>query len=72
MQFINSLLLISRFEMIDAARNKVRVRACYVMIALTIGGCIVMVIMGKQVCHSYQYTCLSNALYSSDPNDTII
>ncbi|KAG7317614.1 hypothetical protein KOW79_018649 [Hemibagrus wyckioides] len=36
------------FEMIDAARNKVRVRACYVMIALTIGGCILMVIMGKQ------------------------
>ncbi|KAK3541457.1 hypothetical protein QTP86_025952 [Hemibagrus guttatus] len=36
------------FEMIDAARNKVRVKACYVMIAMTIGGCIVMVIMGKQ------------------------
>ncbi|GAA6100166.1 protein FAM162B [Tachysurus ichikawai] len=36
------------FEMIDAARNKVRVKACYIMIAMTIGGCIVMVITGKQ------------------------
>ncbi|KAF7691689.1 protein FAM162B [Silurus meridionalis] len=36
------------FEMIDAARNKLRIRACYVMIGLTIGGCIWMVILGKQ------------------------
>ncbi|KAK3515547.1 hypothetical protein QTP70_024394 [Hemibagrus guttatus] len=40
--------MLMKFEMIDAARNKVRVKACYVMIAMTIGGCIVMVIMGKQ------------------------
>ncbi|XP_048030176.1 protein FAM162B [Megalobrama amblycephala] len=36
------------FEMIDAARNRVRVKACYVMMALTIGACLVMVITGKQ------------------------
>uniref|UniRef100_A0A671W5V8 Family with sequence similarity 162 member A n=1 Tax=Sparus aurata TaxID=8175 RepID=A0A671W5V8_SPAAU len=36
------------FEMIDAARNKVRVKVCYVMMAATIGACLVMVIMGKR------------------------
>ncbi|TKS87722.1 Protein FAM162B [Collichthys lucidus] len=36
------------FEMIDAARNKVRVKACYVMIAITVGSCLVMVILGKR------------------------
>lgn len=36
------------FEMIDAARNRVRVKACYVMIALTIVSCIGMVILGKE------------------------
>ncbi|XP_053466950.1 protein FAM162B [Ictalurus furcatus] len=36
------------FEMIDAARNRLRVKACYVMIVLTIGGCIWMVVLGKQ------------------------
>nr|XP_056705207.1 protein FAM162A [Euleptes europaea] len=36
------------FEIIDAARNKMRVRMGYVMIVLTIVGCIVMVISGKQ------------------------
>lgn len=35
--------------MIDAARNKVRVKACYVMMAVTIGACLVMVILGKRV-----------------------
>ncbi|KAL6462833.1 hypothetical protein MHYP_G00292550 [Metynnis hypsauchen] len=35
------------FEMIDAARNKVRVKACYVMIALTLIACLWMVILGK-------------------------
>lgn len=35
--------------MIDAARNKVRVKACYVMIVLTIGACLVMVVQGKRV-----------------------
>ncbi|XP_028288398.1 protein FAM162B [Parambassis ranga] len=36
------------FEMIDAARNKIRVKAAYLMMALTIGACVVMVIMGKR------------------------
>ncbi|KAH0628606.1 hypothetical protein JD844_009962 [Phrynosoma platyrhinos] len=37
------------FEMIGAAKNKIRVQISYLMIALTILGCIVMVITGKQV-----------------------
>ncbi|KAF7669292.1 hypothetical protein LDENG_00203190 [Lucifuga dentata] len=36
------------FEMIDAARNKMRVKACYVMMAATIGACLVMAFLGKQ------------------------
>ncbi|CAM5078055.1 unnamed protein product [Natator depressus] len=36
------------FELIDAARNKLRVKISYLMIALTILGCIVMVIEGKR------------------------
>lgn len=36
------------FEMLDAARNKVRVKACYVMMGLTIGACLVTVILGKR------------------------
>ncbi|KAM8881959.1 protein FAM162B isoform 1-T2 [Synchiropus picturatus] len=36
------------FEMLDAARNKVRVKICYLMIAATIGGCMLMVFLGKR------------------------
>nr|CAI9709678.1 unnamed protein product [Rangifer tarandus platyrhynchus] len=36
------------FEMLDAAKNKVRVKISYVMIALTVAGCILMVIEGKK------------------------
>lgn len=36
------------FEMIDNARNKIRVKAAYVMMALTIGACVFMVILGKK------------------------
>ncbi|XP_006795206.1 protein FAM162B [Neolamprologus brichardi] len=36
------------FEMIDAARNKIRVKAAYVMMAATIGACMVMVFLGKR------------------------
>ncbi|XP_068437643.1 protein FAM162B [Clinocottus analis] len=36
------------FEMIDAARNKVRVKACYVMIATTIVACLFTVLLGKK------------------------
>lgn len=35
--------------MLDAAKNKVRVKISYVMIALTVAGCILMVIEGKKV-----------------------
>lgn len=36
------------FEMIDGARNRVRVKVCYLMMALTIGSCLVMVLLGKR------------------------
>ncbi|XP_061522934.1 protein FAM162B isoform X1 [Phycodurus eques] len=36
------------FETLDAARNKVRVKACYVMMAATIGACLLMVLLGKR------------------------
>ncbi|NP_001040057.1 protein FAM162A [Bos indicus] len=36
------------FEMLDAAKNKVRVKISYVMIALTVAGCVLMVIEGKK------------------------
>lgn len=36
------------FEMIDAARNKVRVKACVLMMGATLAGCLLMVISGKQ------------------------
>ncbi|KAJ8413170.1 hypothetical protein AAFF_G00091660 [Aldrovandia affinis] len=36
------------FEMIDGARNRIRVKACYVMIVLSIISCLGMVILGKQ------------------------
>ncbi|MXQ90336.1 hypothetical protein E5288_WYG011174 [Bos mutus] len=40
--------VIVRFEMLDAAKNKVRVKISYVMIALTVAGCVLMVIEGKK------------------------
>lgn len=36
------------FEMIDAARNKMRVKACYGMMGATIGACLLMVFLGKR------------------------
>ncbi|XP_033029384.1 protein FAM162A-like isoform X3 [Lacerta agilis] len=42
------------FEMVDAARNKMRVRISYAMIALTIMGCIMMVILGKQAAERHE------------------
>ncbi|KAM6117201.1 protein FAM162B-like [Pterocles gutturalis] len=35
-------------EVLDAARNNVRIKACYIMIALTLLGCLAMVITGKE------------------------
>ncbi|XP_056220949.1 protein FAM162B [Seriola aureovittata] len=42
------------FEMLDAARNKVRVKACYVMMAVTIGACLVTVILGKRAASRHE------------------
>jgi len=42
------------FEMIDAARNRLRVKACYVMMALTLLACLAVVISGKQVIKLYK------------------
>ncbi|XP_012497713.1 PREDICTED: protein FAM162A [Propithecus coquereli] len=36
------------FEMLDAAKNKLRVKMSYVMIALTVAGCILMIVEGKK------------------------
>lgn len=36
------------YEMIDAARNKVRVKVCYLMMGATIGACLLMVFLGKR------------------------
>ena len=38
-----------RFEMLDAARNRVRVKACYGMMIATIAACLLTVILGKRV-----------------------
>ncbi|NXL26905.1 F162B protein, partial [Glaucidium brasilianum] len=35
-------------EVLDAARNRARIMVCYVMIALTLLGCLAMVITGKE------------------------
>ena len=42
-------MLYSRFEMIDASRNRMRVKACYGMMVTTIAACLIMVILGKRV-----------------------
>ncbi|XP_035512019.1 protein FAM162B isoform X2 [Morone saxatilis] len=42
------------FEMIDAARNKIRVKACYVMIGITIGSCLFMILMGKRAARRHE------------------
>ncbi|XP_037381350.1 protein FAM162A isoform X2 [Talpa occidentalis] len=42
------------FEMLDAAKNKVRVKVSYIMIALTVAGCILMVIQGKQAAKRHE------------------
>ncbi|XP_076868785.1 protein FAM162B [Brachyhypopomus gauderio] len=36
------------YETIDKARNKMRVRACYVMIGVTLIGCVAMIFLGKE------------------------
>ncbi|RXM28157.1 Protein FAM162B [Acipenser ruthenus] len=36
------------FEMLDAARNKARVKTCYIMIGMTVIACFAMILSGKQ------------------------
>ncbi|XP_059900457.1 protein FAM162B [Gadus macrocephalus] len=36
------------FEMIDASRNRMRVKVCYGMMVTTIAACLIMVILGKR------------------------
>lgn len=50
--------------MIDAARNKVRVKACYVMMAATLGACLVMVFLGKRVSGNRQRTVCTDNYFS--------
>lgn len=42
------------FEMLDAAKNKMRVKVSYVMMALTVAGCIFMVIEGKKAAKRHE------------------
>lgn len=42
------------FEMLDAAKNKMRVKISYLMIALTVAGCILMVIEGKKAAKRHE------------------
>ncbi|NWW82689.1 F162A protein, partial [Climacteris rufus] len=35
-------------DVLDSARNIVRIRVCYIMIALTVLGCVTMIITGKE------------------------
>lgn len=42
------------FEMLDAAKNKLRVKVSYMMIALTVVGCIYMVIEGKKAAKRHE------------------
>ncbi|XP_045041946.1 protein FAM162A isoform X1 [Desmodus rotundus] len=42
------------FDMLHAAKNKVRVKISYVMMALTVAGCILMVIEGKKAAKRHE------------------
>ncbi|XP_041670478.1 protein FAM162B [Cheilinus undulatus] len=42
------------FEMIDGARNKVRVKVCYIMMGATIGACLLMVFLGKRAASRHE------------------
>ncbi|NXJ26192.1 F162B protein, partial [Dicrurus megarhynchus] len=36
-------------EVVNTARNIVRIKVCYIMIALTVLGCVTMIITGKEM-----------------------
>lgn len=54
--------VLRRSEVLDAARNTVRIKVCYIMIALTLLGCLAMVITGKEVSIFFWMTHLSGGL----------
>ncbi|NXC95550.1 F162A protein, partial [Certhia brachydactyla] len=35
-------------EVLDTARNVIRIKVCYIMIGLTVLGCVTMIITGKE------------------------
>lgn len=41
-------------EMLYAARNKIRVQVCYLMIGLTVVACLVMVVLGKKAFKNHE------------------
>ncbi|NXG01856.1 F162B protein, partial [Sakesphorus luctuosus] len=48
-------------DVLDAARNIVRIKVCYLMIALTVLGCLAMVITGKEAAKKDQTLLRVNA-----------
>ncbi|XP_055965409.1 protein FAM162A [Sorex fumeus] len=42
------------FEMLDAAKNRMRVKISYIMMALTVVGCIFMVVEGKKAARRHE------------------
>lgn len=54
--------VLHRSEVLDAARNTVRIKICYIMIALTLLGCLAMVITGKEVSNVFWITHLSGGV----------
>ncbi|XP_078398367.1 protein FAM162B-like [Cetorhinus maximus] len=42
------------FEMLNAARNRARVKTCYIMIGLTIVACFAMIASGKQAAERHE------------------
>ena len=49
--------------MLDAAKNKIRVKVSYAMIALTVAGCVWMVIEGKKVSTDFLCRCFLQRIY---------
>lgn len=59
--------------MLDAAKNKLRVKISYVMIALTVVGCVLMVIEGKQVREDFlSLVCFPQRAYGKSGIDSHI
>ncbi|NXP87515.1 F162A protein, partial [Passerina amoena] len=48
-------------EVLDTARNIARIKVCYIMIALTVLGCVTMIISGKEAAKKDQTLLRMNA-----------